>query len=58
MGNTGTVVYQFERYVNFEFYKTEYDLMGNPMPFERYVNFEFYKTNKWQKKYLSGLRDM
>ena len=35
----------FERYVNFEFYKTsvEYDLAGNP--FERYVNFEFYKTS-------------
>ena len=36
----------FERYVNFEFYKTiSYKKVGQ-RPFERYVNFEFYKTIK------------
>ena len=34
----------FERYVNFEFYKTT-ELYGfEKGTFERYVNFEFYKT--------------
>ena len=35
----------FERYVNFEFYKTELNLQQNEDSFERYVNFEFYKTD-------------
>ena len=48
----------FERYVNFEFYKTHnYDNADYKM-FERYVNFEFYKTD-WQKILaVKGLRDM
>ena len=39
----------FERYVNFEFYKTEE--VGNTYKeeFERYVNFEFYKTEHGKK---------
>ena len=36
---------QFERYVNFEFYKTEVKAEELYAKFERYVNFEFYKTN-------------
>ena len=35
---------QFERYVNFEFYKTRSVTDTNGYPFERYANFEFYKT--------------
>ena len=35
---------QFERYVNFEFYKTEVQPKAPTRLFERYVNFEFYKT--------------
>ena len=35
---------KFERYVNFEFYKTIKDDMHTISQFERYVNFEFYKT--------------
>ena len=35
---------RFERYVNFEFYKTALDLDTLLILFERYVNFEFYKT--------------
>ena len=35
----------FERYVNFEFYKTNTKLFQRSNMFERYVNFEFYKTN-------------
>ena len=34
----------FERYVNFEFYKTEMPNWCEGYLFERYVNFEFYKT--------------
>ena len=35
----------FERYVNFEFYKTNDNQQLILDTFERYVNFEFYKTN-------------
>ena len=34
----------FERYVNFEFYKTYGCMPVSVIKFERYVNFEFYKT--------------
>ena len=34
----------FERYVNFEFYKTMDYCKFHGSVFERYVNFEFYKT--------------
>ena len=34
---------EFERYVNFEFYKHGHRLPRVDMMFERYVNFEFYK---------------
>ena len=34
----------FERYVNFEFYKTVDGFHRYTIVFERYVNFEFYKT--------------
>ena len=34
----------FERYVNFEFYKTTKLRKARRREFERYVNFEFYKT--------------
>ena len=37
--------YKFERYVNFEFYKTPIPVIAAPNMFERYVNFEFYKTD-------------
>ena len=36
---------QFERYVNFEFYKTFEKWIPKSVLFERYVNFEFYKTS-------------
>ena len=36
----------FERYVNFEFYKTYWKCSNWELSFERYVNFEFYKTNE------------
>ena len=36
---------RFERYVNFEFYKTLTTCIGISFKFERYVNFEFYKTS-------------
>ena len=42
----------FERYVNFEFYKT---LTSDPWPqnqFERYVNFEFYKTEETIRSWI------
>ena len=48
----------FERYVNFEFYKT---VEGDDIPegsFERHVNFEFYKTITKEISNLAGLRDM
>ena len=35
---------KFERYVNFEFYKTMKLTIKDKLKFERYVNFEFYKT--------------
>ena len=34
----------FERYVNFDFYKTALTATDHKDPFERYVNFDFYKT--------------
>ena len=34
----------FERYVNFDFYKTTSVVEWVPSAFERYVNFDFYKT--------------
>ena len=48
----------FERYVNFEFYKTTYRLTHSDILFERYVNFEFYKTHVESKLKAGGLRDM
>ena len=36
---------RFERYVNFEFYKTKNEFNFKVLEFERYVNFEFYKTS-------------
>ena len=36
--------YMFERYVNFEFYKTTSESGLTYEEFEGYVNFEFYKT--------------
>ena len=46
------LVYEkFERYVNFEFYKTQRQQPKQYSMFERYVNFEFYKTiyqNLWR----------
>ena len=39
-----TTIILFERYVNFEFYKTTMNLEKWNSWFERYVNFEFYKT--------------
>ena len=34
----------FERYVNFDFYKTNFNGLFPQCKFERYVNFDFYKT--------------
>ena len=34
----------FERYVNFDFYKTYKKIKDFETMFERYVNFDFYKT--------------
>ena len=48
----------FERYVNFEFYKTLGKLSIWITLFERYVNFEFYKTMNALKTSSLGLRDM
>ena len=39
------LVILFERYVNFEFYKTLVVSSMITHKFERYVNFEFYKTS-------------
>ena len=36
----------FERYVNFDFYKTSMAQWIRDHKFERYVNFDFYKTRK------------
>ena len=38
-------LFSFERYVNFEFYKTADKVNFLESKFERYVNFEFYKTD-------------
>ena len=38
------ILHMFERYVNFEFYKTVDAPSIRVTLFERYVNFEFYKT--------------
>ena len=48
----------FERYVNFEFYKTDIEIVDVRLKFERYVNFEFYKTivSSWTP--TTSLRDM
>ena len=35
---------RFERYVNFDFYKTSVICCYHYLKFERYVNFDFYKT--------------
>ena len=48
----------FERYVNFEFYKTKYIVNYTLKVFERYVNFEFYKTYEVPKTTAQRLRDM
>ena len=48
----------FERYVNFEFYKTVDKARNKLTRFERYVNFEFYKTDEFEQHLLVGLRDM
>ena len=37
-----TIQFKFERYVNFEFYKTNETGILTAEEFERYVNFEFY----------------
>ena len=50
--------YEFERYVNFEFYKTSEELKMRNYEFERYVNFEFYKTNFRYRISATCLRDM
>ena len=41
--------FKFERYVNFEFYKTHLIQKVIISVFERYVNFEFYKTSDIKK---------
>ena len=48
----------FERYVNFEFYKTTKSKACPYFAFERYVNFEFYKTNEPAQYHKFSLRDM
>ena len=48
----------FERYVNFEFYKTVLSFDNYEMLFERYVNFEFYKTLWRLDLRKTSLRDM
>ena len=48
----------FERYVNFEFYKTLHAIPFDSKSFERYVNFEFYKTRIGVSQFKCGLRDM
>ena len=49
---------KFERYVNFEFYKTVTYDVKNLSEFERYVNFEFYKTLNLYEDEEICLRDM
>ena len=48
----------FERYVNFEFYKTNICEIIHTYMFERYVNFEFYKTDVGAVQITTCLRDM
>ena len=48
----------FERYVNFDFYKTKRLKILLMSMFERYVNFDFYKTEIEVIKMENGLRDM
>ena len=48
----------FERYVNFEFYKTQDGTPFGDEWFERYVNFEFYKTSDERVIEEDRLRDM
>ena len=48
----------FERYVNFDFYKTNTNEQQLETVFERYVNFDFYKTNDTIYDDTEGLRDM
>ena len=48
----------FERYVNFEFYKTLIFPSASQEGFERYVNFEFYKTGVSKMTEQESLRDM
>ena len=48
----------FERYVNFEFYKTPVKSASWSTLFERYVNFEFYKTKNGMRALNDSLRDM
>ena len=48
----------FERYVNFEFYKTTKKDVKRFVVFERYVNFEFYKTQFNSTIGEVSLRDM
>ena len=54
----GAFFEMFERYVNFEFYKTLIDKIEQLKMFERYVNFEFYKTQKKELIHKHSLRDM
>ena len=49
---------KFERYVNFEFYKTAFEDTAISVLFERYVNFEFYKTLDTNSCTRPCLRDM
>ena len=49
---------QFERYVNFEFYKLIMLILIYTLVFERYVNFEFYKLRLLTAEIKVGLRDM
>ena len=48
----------FERYVNFEFYKTKKIPKVTHQEFEKYVNFEFYKTSDSEILEEVSLRDM
>ena len=48
----------FERYVNFEFYKTVAKKFYPEGQFERYVNFEFYKTIINNETNVISLRNM
>ena len=43
------MILKFEKYVNFEFYKTKQIEETTQIAFEKYVNFEFYKTGYVRK---------